>query len=148
MDTRQSESCKFKEIAKIQMLEFFTKRNARHTFWSLLISCVNMKWVRLVLWKIHSGHDSVHRRTDGQTSKVKPVYTHSTSLSGGITKKSYEMDKTAENAGHREVRWIWKTRIDSLIMDIHNWVLTIIRLWLSMVVIRNYWYPKFNDGHA
>ena len=62
MDTRQSEMCKFKEIAKI--LEFFTKLNARHTFWSLLIRCVNMKWVRLVLWKIHSGHDSAHRRKD------------------------------------------------------------------------------------
>ena len=62
MDTRQSEMCKFKEIAKI--LEFFTKLNARHTFWSLLIRCVNMKWVWLVLWKIHSGHDSVHRRKD------------------------------------------------------------------------------------
>ena len=69
MDTRQSERCNFKEIAKIQILEFFTKLNARHT-WSLLIRCVNMKWVRLVLWKIHSGHDSVHRRADerGETS--------------------------------------------------------------------------------
>ena len=82
MDTRQSERCKFKEIAKIQILEFFTKLNARHT-WSLLIRCVNMKWVRLVLWKIHSGHDS---STDGQTSKVKPVHPHSTSWSGGIMK--------------------------------------------------------------
>ena len=53
MDTRQSERCKFKEIAKIQILEFFTQLNARHT-WSLLMRCVNMKWVRLVLWKIHS----------------------------------------------------------------------------------------------
>ena len=65
MDTRQSEKCKFEEIANIQILEFFTKLNARHT-WSLLIRCVNMKWVRLVLWMIHSGHDSVHRRADEQ----------------------------------------------------------------------------------
>ena len=34
----------------------------------------NMKWIRWVLLKIHSGHDSVHRRTDGQTDKVIPVY--------------------------------------------------------------------------
>ena len=37
----------------------------RHTFWSCLIRCVNMKWTRRVLWKIQSGHDSVHRLTDG-----------------------------------------------------------------------------------
>ena len=48
MDTRQSERCKLEEIAKIQILEFFTKLNARHN-WSLLRRCVNMKWVRLVL---------------------------------------------------------------------------------------------------
>ena len=34
----------------------------------------NMKWIRWVLLKIQSGHDSVHRRTDGQTDKVIPVY--------------------------------------------------------------------------
>ena len=33
-----------------------------------------MKWIRWVLLKIQSGHDSVHRRTDGQTDKVIPVY--------------------------------------------------------------------------
>ena len=33
-----------------------------------------MKWIRCVLLKIQSGHDSVHRRTDGQTDKVIPVY--------------------------------------------------------------------------
>ena len=32
------------------------------------------EWIRLVLWKMQSGHDSVHRRTDGQTDKVKSVY--------------------------------------------------------------------------
>ena len=52
-----------------------------HTFWSSLITCANMKWIWRVLLKIQSGHDSVHRRTDGQmdkhtdgqTYKVKPV---------------------------------------------------------------------------
>ena len=57
---RQSQSYKFKEFAKIT--------------WSCLIRCVNMKWMRRVLLKIQSGHDSVHRRTDGRTDKVKPVY--------------------------------------------------------------------------
>ena len=38
------------------------------------IRCANMKWIRWVLLKIQSGHDSVHRRTDGQTDKVIPVY--------------------------------------------------------------------------
>ena len=46
----------------------------RHTFWRCLIRCANMKWIRWVLLKIQSGHDSVHRRTDGQTDKVIPVY--------------------------------------------------------------------------
>ena len=36
--------------------------------------CANMKWIQQVLLKIQSGHDSVHRRTDVQTDKVKPVY--------------------------------------------------------------------------
>ena len=53
--TRQSQSYKFKKFAKISR-------------------CANMKWIRWVLLKIQSGHDSVHRRTDGQTDKVIPVY--------------------------------------------------------------------------
>ena len=32
-----------------------------------LIRCANMKWIRWVLLKIQSRHDSVHRQTDGQT---------------------------------------------------------------------------------
>ena len=51
----------------------------RHTFWSYLIRCANTKRIRLVLWKIQSGHDFVHRWTDGRTDRrtenVKPVYT-------------------------------------------------------------------------
>ena len=50
----------------------------QHTFWSWLLKCVNIKWIRLVLWKIQSGHDSVHRRTDGQAETSIPP---STSLS-------------------------------------------------------------------
>ena len=29
-----------------------------------LIRCANMKWIHLVLWKVQSGHDFVHRQTD------------------------------------------------------------------------------------
>ena len=39
-----------KKLPKIQILEFFTKLNTRHTFWSWLIRSLNMKWMRLVLW--------------------------------------------------------------------------------------------------
>ena len=43
-----------------------------------LIRCANMKWIRLVLWKIQSRNCFVHRRTDRQTDRqtddVKPVY--------------------------------------------------------------------------
>ena len=51
-----------------------------HTFWSYLIRCLNMKWIRLILWKWRSGDDSVHRRTDIRTDDVEPVYSLSTSL--------------------------------------------------------------------
>ena len=54
---RQSQSCKFKEFAKI------AKHYTGHTFWSCLIRCANMKWIRQVLLKIQSGNDSGHRRT-------------------------------------------------------------------------------------
>ena len=46
---------------------------------------MNKKWIRWVLLKIQSGHDSVHRRTDGQTDKVIPVYPPiTTSLKRGV----------------------------------------------------------------
>ena len=58
------------------------KPYTRHTFWSCSIRCANIKWVRWVLLKIQSRHDSVHRRTDGwtdrrterETDKVKPIF--------------------------------------------------------------------------
>ena len=50
-----------------QILEFCINLYMQHTFWSCLIRCANMKWIQLVLWKIQSGHDFVHRQTDGWT---------------------------------------------------------------------------------
>ena len=63
-----------KNSPKFQIFEFWNGHYTGHTFWSCLIRCANMKWIRWVFLKIQSGHDSVHRRTDGQTDKVIPVY--------------------------------------------------------------------------
>ena len=61
------------QILKIRqnfwIFEFWNGLYTRHTFWSCLIRCANMKWIRWVLLKIQSGHDSVHRRTDGRTDR-------------------------------------------------------------------------------
>ena len=40
-----------------------------YTVWNCSIRCANMKWIRWVMLKIQSGHDSVHRRTDGRTDR-------------------------------------------------------------------------------
>ena len=56
----------FKNSPKFQFFKFWNGYYTRHTFWSCLIRCANMKWIRWVLLKIQSGHDSVHRRTDGR----------------------------------------------------------------------------------
>ena len=69
---RQSQSYKFKKLAKFQIFEFRNGHYTWHTF--CLIRCANMKWIRWVLLKIQSGHDSVHRRTDGQGDTSIPPY--------------------------------------------------------------------------
>ena len=47
--------------------------------------------------KIQSGHDSVHRRTDGQTDKVIPVYPPFNFVeAGGIT-----TDRWTDITGHK-----------------------------------------------
>ena len=64
-----------KNLPKIQIFEFW--REKKHFKWYIhccLIRCLNMKWIWQVLSKIQSGHDSIHRRTDGQTDRLKPVY--------------------------------------------------------------------------
>ena len=63
-----------KNSPKFQIFEFRNKHYMWHIFWKCLIRCANMKWIQWVLLKIQSGHDSVHRRTEGQTDKVKPIY--------------------------------------------------------------------------
>ena len=54
--------------------KFWNKHYTRHTFWCCLIRCANMKWIQLVLLKIQSGHDSVHRWTDGQGETSIPPF--------------------------------------------------------------------------
>ena len=49
------------------ILEFCNNLYTQDTFWNCLIRCANMKWIQLVLWKIQSGQDFVHRRTDRWT---------------------------------------------------------------------------------
>ena len=63
-----------KNSPKFQIFEFRNGHYTRHTFWSCLIRCANMKWIRWVLLKIQSGHDSVHRWTDGQGDTSIPPY--------------------------------------------------------------------------
>ena len=65
MDARQSQLSKCKEIAKN------LQKTDRATQFLMFVDCVNMKWVRIVLWKIQSGHDYVHRLTDGQADGRK-----------------------------------------------------------------------------
>ena len=48
--TRQSQSYKFKEFAKTFNFWILKKKTCSwHTFWSCLIRCANMKWIRWVL---------------------------------------------------------------------------------------------------
>ena len=63
----------FKNSPKFSFFQFWNKYYTGHTFLSCLIRCANMKWIRQVLLKIQSRHDSVHRWTDGQMDKLKPV---------------------------------------------------------------------------
>ena len=57
------------KVTKLKYLPKWKKNNTRHTIWSFFIRCVNMKWTRLVLWKIQSGPHLFYRRTDGRTDR-------------------------------------------------------------------------------
>ena len=79
-----------KKSPKFQNFEFWNGHYTRHTFWSCLIRCANMKWIRWVFLKIQSGHDSVHRRTDGLTDRRTRWYQY-TPLSTSL-KRGYNYD--------------------------------------------------------
>ena len=63
-----------KNSPKFLFFNFWNKHYTLHTFSSCLIRCANMKWIRQVLLKIQSGHDSVYRRTDGQGETSIPPF--------------------------------------------------------------------------
>ena len=90
------------QIPKIcQIFKFCNNPYTRHTICSCLIRCANMKWIRLVLWKIQSKHGFVHRRmdrrTDGWTTwnKYTPLLTPS--KGGGIINHNQSIKKQQEN---------------------------------------------------
>ena len=83
----------FKTLPKIQILKFCKKTYTRHTFWSCLIRCMNMKWIQPILWAPQSGPVMRDGQTDGRTDKrtdgVKPIYPPTTLLCGGYNKEIY-----------------------------------------------------------
>ena len=85
--TRQGQRYKFKEFAKISIFLILKKMSTRHTC-CCLIRFVNIKWIRWVLLKIQSGHDSVHRRADGQGETSVPFFQFRWLGSGGYKKQA------------------------------------------------------------
>ena len=100
-------------LPKFQILEFWHKHYTRHTFWSCLIGCANMKWIRQILLKIQSGHDSVHRRTDRQTDR----------WTDGQGETSIPPFNFAEAGGIITLKWAQKQfvmRVHTLFYFLHN----------------------------
>ena len=72
----------------LRFLKIWNKRYTQHTFWSCLIRCANMQWIMDPTSIVEDTERTrfcpqTDRRTDGQTNKVKPVYSLSTSLKRG-----------------------------------------------------------------
>ena len=65
--TIPSQSYNITKKKKSSNVGILQKRYSRHTLWSCLTRCINMKWILLALLTIQSGQDSVHRRTHGRT---------------------------------------------------------------------------------
>ena len=68
-----------------QIWEFCKEPYTRNTFWSCLIRCVNIKWIQLVLRKLQSGHDSVHRQMDRRTHNPLTVHQPGTVLQSRLS---------------------------------------------------------------
>ena len=74
-----------------------------------------MKWIRLLLWKIQSGHDFVHRRMDRRTDNVKSVYPPLNFVEAvGIIMREHCIGQTA-------------------------WAAVIIMSWINMLRLEHYW---------
>ena len=86
-DTTKLDLQIYKKIAKISNFGIWQK-NLYVTHFLKLLRCINMKRIQWVLWKIQSGHESIHRWTDRRTDKrTRWNYTTLFQLrwSGGIT---------------------------------------------------------------
>ena len=94
-----------KNSPKFQIFEFWNGHYMRHTFWSCLIRCANMKWIWWVFLKIQSGHDSVHRQTDGQgDTSIPPFQLH---WSGGYNQVIIHFSYGCMEAGTiRDFFWV------------------------------------------
>ena len=79
-----------------------------HTFRSSLIWYVNvnMKWIRLVLWKIQSGHDLVYRRTDVQTDVRTDGQSEISGDGGGMMNMIYHCSVTWNEVSPSREVWL------------------------------------------
>ena len=106
LDTKSKEDkvkvTNLKNSPKFQIFDFRNGHYTRHTFWSCLIRCANMKWIWWVLLKIQSGHDSVHRRTDGQGDTSIPPF--QLRWSGGYNECLEEVGLTLLTWSQRYIR--------------------------------------------
>ena len=74
-----------------------------------------MKWIQLLLWKIQSRHDFVHRQMDRQTDDVKSVYPPFNFVEAvGIIMREHCIGQTA-------------------------WAAVIIMSWINMLRLEHYW---------
>ena len=72
-----------KNSPKFEFFKFWNGHYTRHTFWSCLIRCANMKWIRWVLLKIDTERTRFCPQTDRRTRwyQYTPL---STSLKRGV----------------------------------------------------------------
>ena len=92
-------SQKKKNVKSLNLWNIFY---TQHTFWSCLIRCANVKWIRLVLLKMQSGHDSVYRWTDGQGETSIPPFQHH--WSGGYNEQINRTDVDPEETFNKIVK--------------------------------------------
>ena len=69
------------QVKTTQSQSYILKKFAKNFNFIILQKAldINMKWIQLVLWKMQSGHNAVHRRTD-----MKPVYPPSNLAEAGV----------------------------------------------------------------
>ena len=77
---RQSQSYKFEK--NCQKFKLYM----RHTFWSCLIRCINIKWIQLELQALQSGHRMRDGQTNGRTewNQYTPQQLHGDGVGWGV----------------------------------------------------------------